>query len=58
VGKGATRRAHQSRFDHRYRRAKIEGGVFFFTLALADRSSDLLVCRIDRARRAYAVAQE
>src|SRR5262245_46116723 len=25
----------------RYRRAKVEGGVFFFTVALADRSSDL-----------------
>jgi putative transposase len=42
----------------RYRRLKIEGGLFFFTLALADRSSDLLVRHIDRARRAYAVAQE
>jgi len=42
----------------RYRRAKIEGGTFFFTLALADRSSDLLVGQIDRLRRAYAVVQE
>jgi putative transposase len=42
----------------RYRRAKIEGGVFFFTLALADRSSDLLVLEIDRLRRAYAAMQE
>jgi putative transposase len=41
----------------RYRRVKIEGGLFFFTLALADRSSDLLVRHIERARRAYAVVQ-
>jgi hypothetical protein len=27
----------------RYRRPKIEGGVFFYTLALADRGSDLLI---------------
>jgi len=27
----------------RYRRLKIEGGAFFYTLALADRDSDLLV---------------
>jgi putative transposase len=42
----------------RYRRVKIGGGLFFFTFALADRSSDLLVRHIERARRAYAVAQE
>jgi putative transposase len=42
----------------RYRRAKIEGGAFFFTLALADRSSDLLVCEIDRLRRVYKIVQE
>jgi putative transposase len=41
----------------RYRRAKIEGGVFFFTLTLADRSSDLLVRQIDRLRRMYMSAQ-
>jgi REP-associated tyrosine transposase len=41
----------------RYRRVKIEGGRFFFTVALADRSSDLLLRHIDRARRAYAVVQ-
>jgi hypothetical protein len=27
----------------RYRRLKIEGGTFFYALALADRGSDLLV---------------
>jgi putative transposase len=42
----------------RYRRAKIEGGIFFFTLALADRSSDLLVRQIDRLRHSYMVMQE
>jgi hypothetical protein len=26
-----------------YRRPKIEGGIFFFTVVLADRSSELLV---------------
>jgi putative transposase len=37
----------------RYRRARIEGGVFFFTVALADRSGDLLVRHIARIREAY-----
>jgi putative transposase len=38
----------------RYRRAKIEGGVFFFTVVLADPSSDLLTRHVDRLRRIYA----
>ncbi len=38
----------------RYRRLKIEAGMFFFTLTLADRGSDLLVKQIERLRRAYA----
>ena len=42
----------------RYRRAKIEGGTFFFTVTLADRSSDLLVRYIDLLRQAYAAAQD
>src|SRR5262245_29940644 len=42
----------------RYRRAKIDGGVFFFTVTLADRSSDLLLRHIDRLRRIYALAQQ
>ena len=42
----------------RYRRAKVEGGALFFTLALADRPSDLLVRQIGRLRRAYKVMQE
>src|SRR5205085_9823959 len=41
----------------RYRRARIEGGLFFFTVALTDRSSDLLVCEVDRLRRAYLDAK-
>ncbi len=42
----------------RYRRLKIEGGLFFFTLALADRGSDLVVRHIERVRGAYAAVQE
>ena len=41
-----------------YRRARIEGGWFFFTVTLANRSSDLLVRHIERLRNAYAVALE
>ena len=42
----------------RYRRAKIGGGTFFFTVTLADRSSNLLVREVDRLRRIYKSAQE
>ena len=42
----------------RYRRANIEGGTFFFTVTLADRSSDLLVRHIDHLRQAYQAAQK
>lgn len=42
----------------RYRRARIEGGVFFFTVTLADRSSGLLVRHIDRLRRIYAAVRQ
>jgi len=42
----------------RYRRANIEGGTFFFTVTLADRSSDLLVRHIDHLRQAYRAAQK
>ena len=41
----------------RYRRANIEGGLFFFTVALADRSSDLLVHQIERFRDVYRMVQ-
>jgi putative transposase len=37
----------------RYIRAKIDGGTFFFTVTLADRSSNLLVQHIVLLRRAY-----
>jgi putative transposase len=41
-----------------YRRAKIEGGLFFFTVALEDRASDLLVRCIDRLRRMYQTVEK
>jgi putative transposase len=41
----------------RYRRLKIGGGVFFFTLALAQRGSNLLVQHIERLRRVYAAVE-
>ena len=41
----------------RYRRYFVEGGIYFFTVTLADRSSDLLVRYIDRLRHAYDVAR-
>ena len=40
----------------RYRRVRIEGGWFFFTVTLANRSSDLLVRNIERLSAAYAAA--
>jgi putative transposase len=42
----------------RYRRLKIEGGAFFYTLALADRGSDLLVRHIERLRHACAEVEK
>jgi putative transposase len=42
----------------RYRRAKIDGGVFFFTVTLSDRTSNLLVRHIDRLRRIYISVQK
>ena len=42
----------------RYHRAKVEGGTFFFTVALADRSSDLLISAIDRLQRIYRSVQQ
>jgi putative transposase len=41
-----------------YRRANVKGGVFFFTVVLADRSSNLLIKEIDRLRQAYRAVQE
>ncbi len=36
----------------KYRRVRIEGGCYFFTVALEDRKSDLLVTNIDALRAA------
>ncbi|HLZ02392.1 MAG TPA: transposase [Bradyrhizobium sp.] len=41
-----------------YRRAHVEGGVFFFTVVLADRSSKLLIEEMDRLRQVYRTVQE
>src|SRR5262245_47751634 len=41
----------------RYQRAKIAGGTFFFTVAIADRSDDLLVREVDRLRDVYREVQ-
>ena len=41
----------------RYRRMHIDGGTFFFTVTLADRSSDLLIRHIDLLRSAYRSVQ-
>jgi len=41
-----------------YRRAKIEGSLFFFTVVLAERRSNLLFEQIERLRRSYRVVQQ
>src|SRR3954471_18175589 len=41
-----------------YRRAKIEGNIFFFTVVLADRKTDLLVKEIERLRQCYRLGRE
>jgi putative transposase len=41
----------------RYRRPIIEGGMFFFTVVLADRSSELLVKHIEQLRQIYRAVQ-
>jgi putative transposase len=40
-----------------YRRARIAGGCYFFTVALADRSSDLLIAHINTLRAAFKVVK-
>ncbi|MBX9826999.1 MAG: transposase [Xanthobacteraceae bacterium] len=40
-----------------YRRLKVEGGAFFFTVTLADRSGDLLIRHVDRLRSIYRSVQ-
>ena len=42
----------------RYRRVKIDGGAFFFTVALADRSSAILVEHVERLRRIYGTVKQ
>ncbi len=41
-----------------YVRAKFKGSVFFFTVVLAERPSDLLVNEIDRLRMTYRTVQQ
>ncbi|WP_029920903.1 REP-associated tyrosine transposase [Nevskia soli] len=41
-----------------YRRNRVEGGTYFFTVTLRDRSSRLLVDCISQLRTAYAQAQK
>jgi putative transposase len=42
----------------RYRRVKIDSGVFFFTVVLADRSSAILIQHVERLRRIYGMVQQ
>ena len=41
-----------------YHRVRLEGSTYFFTVNLADRSSCLLVDRIERLRQAYRTVQQ
>ena len=41
-----------------YRRAKFKGSIFFFTVVLAERSSNLLVEQVDRLPKAYRIVKE
>jgi putative transposase len=41
----------------RYRRPNIQGGMLFFTVVLADRSSEVLVKHIERLRQVYRAVQ-
>jgi putative transposase len=55
------RRAHHTRNTQfvmpQYRRARIEGRIFFFTVVLADRNKNLLVAEIERLRQSYRSTQ-
>ena len=46
---------YHTRMSH-YRRSLVAGGTYLFTIALADRQSNLLVNEIDRLRGAYKKA--
>jgi putative transposase len=41
-----------------YRRSKFKGSVFFFTVVLSERSSNLLFTEIERFRQAYRTVQQ
>jgi putative transposase len=41
-----------------YIRAKFKGNVFFFTVVLAERPSNLLFTEIDRFRRSYRTVHQ
>jgi putative transposase len=41
-----------------YRRADVKGGIFFFTVVLADRSSALLTEEVDSFRKVYRTVQQ
>jgi putative transposase len=41
-----------------YIRAKMEGSVFFFTVVLAERPSDLLIEKVELLRRSYQIVQQ
>src|SRR4051812_47213761 len=60
--KALLRRAHHQRKLHpampQYRRSRIEGSVYFFTVALADRKQRLLVDEIELLRKSYRAAQQ
>ncbi len=47
-----------ARLMTRYRRLRVEGGTFFFTLVLADRSSDVLTRYIDQFWDVYRRVQQ
>ena len=42
----------------RYRRANVQGGCYFFTVALANRQSALLVEQVDILRHAFRVVRQ
>lgn len=42
----------------RYRRANIQGGCYFFTVALANRKSALLVEQVDYLRQAFRIVRQ
>ena len=63
MGKGAlravpTKTVHDIICYAGYRRAKIEGSVFLFTVVLADRSRKLLYDEVDRLRSTYRTVQQ